>query len=208
MDTVIWMACGAAGLALHVLSRQLDATHVRARRQRRMRAASGALVDRTLGTVIGTVKALDEQLTAPLSGTPCVMHRSLVRVTHDTPCKAYVKPGEYVLASQIVEFVLDTGRREVIVSGSHAEMVMAERRVRQVQLARTTELLTLRSVEVDPLKARFFETVVALGARIVVQGIVHVEAANDAPGEHGYRDAPTTTRIIGDAAHPLAIAPA
>src|ERR1700733_9199370 len=65
------VGAGATGVGL---------LRARAAIRKRFQAGQSSLADNTVVTVTGTVRAIGDSLRAPLSGKPCVLHRSTARV--------------------------------------------------------------------------------------------------------------------------------
>jgi hypothetical protein len=203
---------GAVALVVGVaaLAKAIRAVEQRAGARQRMRSGQRTIADRAVVTLRGTVRVFAEPLIAPLSGTPCVLHRSAARVytTGRGLGRVYrVVDGEYV-SVEMAEFILDTREGPVIVSGTEAEVTMRPGAIVPRQLAREAAFLRSAGDGSDPRTAAFDEVVIQPGAKIEVHGVAQIEVDDAANGERGYRDAPTKTRIVGDAAHPLTIASA
>lgn len=156
----------------------------------------------------GVARADDMTLLAPLSNRPCLVVRSRVTTGKGFAGLA-ARPKETIT---MVPFLLDRGADGIVrVEGHHVLLDLPPIQLRgdhtdveRQQLFMSTHGLPLR----DHGEASFEETLVLPGDRITVAGLVMKDVA-DAPvvdGERGFRDEqPTTLRLAGNAAHPLAI---
>jgi hypothetical protein len=175
-----------------VLSQVLARSEVR----RRVREAPHMLVDHSVVTLVGTVRAIGEPLIAPLSGRACVVHRSTARGGDSsfTQC-------------ELVRFTLVTRDGEVIVDGETAEIPDRPSPIIPRKLEREEAFLARHGYR-GGRGTGFEEIVIEPGARVSVHGVVRVEISPPAArGEIGFRDAPTIVRIVGDARNPLTIVP-
>lgn len=201
-------ALGAVGAAL-------GRARIRRALRRRMLRGEAVIADHALVTLVGKVRAIGEPLIAPLSGTSCVLHVSTVRIFDGRTSSLLlgVRRGREVIAthtrSEMVDFILVTRAGEVRVCGSSADITLPAVPVVPRDLER--ELAFLAEVGMRSVRgadAASSEVVVEPGATISVHGVARVAAdpAAASAAEAGYRDAPTTVRIEGDAANPLIIA--
>ena len=195
--------------ALVALAKGAQAVSVRAAARARMRGGQATLADQTVVTLSGTVRALGEPLIAPLSGTPCVMHRSVLRILGTALGQAGGVVAEHV-AVEMVDFVLETTDGRVIVTGREAETTIRPGRIIPRELEREAAFLAARGVRAHARLVSCDEIVIEPGAKISVHGIARIEADASAAGagEQGFRDTPLTTRLVGDERHPLTIASA
>ena len=113
------------------------------------------------------------------------------------------------LASRaMVRFALATGTGEVIVEGDQAELAHPLRTIIPRKLEREERFLADAGFAGRSINAFAFEEgAIEVGMTVAVYGVARVEVTASA-GETGFRDAPTTTRIVGDERHPLTIGPA
>lgn len=181
----------------------------RAAARRRMRGAPSALADHTVATLRGVVHALDEPLVAPLSGTPCVLHRSTVRVFGKGRSPAGPRPvvGE-TTRCEMVRFELATRDGRVIVDGTEADVTIRPRPIIPRKLEREQAFLHTIGYDGHAGDAGFDEVVIEPGMLVAVHGVVRVEITPAATGDVGFRDAPKQVRLVGDEQHPLTIGPA
>ncbi|MGE5185635.1 MAG: hypothetical protein ACM31C_26420 [Acidobacteriota bacterium] len=208
MEIVIALCIGLAIASIKPISRTVGEARDRARARRRMREGEDAVSDLALVTVTGTVRVLGEPLVAPLSGTPCVAHRSRARTfKHDSPVFARKLVAEEVREAAIA-FALATGDGELIVDGEHVELAIKPTPV-EVRSA-DREIAFMRDVGLtkDYANTSFDEIVITAGMTITVHGIAQVEPTAAGAGETDFREAPSRTRITGDDAHPLTISEA
>ncbi len=177
------------------------------------------VVEGEIVRVTGVVRALDEKLVAPLSGTSCVVLRSRVSAGLGFTRKARWWRETFAM----VPFVIERAEGNVSIEGEHALLDLPPldlpRRFKLTEDQRRRRDAFLRSHQ---LPARnwwgeyfYFETVLVPGTTVSVAGLVMKDVAGDeldpalAPvvaGERGFRDGPPTSlRLAGNAEHPLVI---
>lgn len=176
---------------------------VRARGRARMARGATTLADGELVTLRGTVRALEQTLVAPLSGTVCVLHRSAARIVDGFG--PISQSGGEIARVDMVDFVLETRDGEVIVTGRTAEVTIRPGRVVPRQMEREAAFLAAHGVLAHAKQMSCDEVVIEPGAKIVVHGVARVVTTPGDGGERGYRDVATKTRLVGDEAHPLTI---
>jgi hypothetical protein len=201
MITVIVLAVVMIGAATATLTkvRRLHAM------RRRMQDAPQQILDHAAVTLTGTVRPVGEPLVAPLSGRPCVFHRSTARTYRPGPRNSRILDGEHTRV-ELVPFVLVTREAEVLVEGEFAQTPAVARAIipRKIRLER--KFLADYAPDKDARGSGFDEIVIAPGATVSVHGIARVEVA---PAQAaGYRETGMRVRLVGDGEHPLTIMPA
>lgn len=174
-----------------------------------MRSGQRTIVDHALVTLTGTVRLLAEPLLAPLSGTPCVVHRSSAQLYRTT---TGIRRGRRELVAshvevEMIDFALETSEGVVLVVGTSAEVTIRPARVVPRQIDREARFLVRTGLGGTPTDGAFDEVVIEPGAKISVHGVARIEADPAAAGaaEVDYRNAPTSVRLEGDATNPLTI---
>jgi hypothetical protein len=208
MEIVVGMCIGLAIVSIKPIARVVADARERARMRRRMRDGEPEVSDLALVTVTGMVRAIGEPLSAPLSGTPCVAHHSRARLyKHDSPIFARkLLFAEAVDAA--VPFGLVTADGELIVDAKDVDIAIKPRAVAARSIEREVAFLREVGLTQDPANTVLDEVVITDGMTITVHGIAQVEPIATGAGETDFREAPSRTRLTGDAQHPLTISDA
>jgi hypothetical protein len=159
--------------------------------------AEGALV-----TVSGTVKVLDDELVAPLSGARCVMYRARLR-----SLGAVGATGSVDTSFAIRPFAIDAGSAGVtIVRGSDAEVDLPAVAQRRITSERSTSFKVLHGVG-HMARVLLDEVIIEPGTWITVAGRAQRDlVAEPSTAELGFRDSPRgRLELIGSQAHPLLV---
>ena len=146
----------------------------------------------------GVVRALDETLTAPLSGRPCVAYRTRVWSSSQPTGVGYA----YRETIQLRPFVIDLGDEEIIIDGERAMFGIPPQKLPR-DPEREASFLARHALAHG--RARFSEVVLELGAHVTVGGtLVLVPRDEPAMEELGFRDPPPPSqRIVGNRERPL-----
>lgn len=201
---ILFVLCGAG---VPAFIKGLAELRHRAEARKRMRAALQSLDDHAVVTLRGKVRALGNQLEAPLSGTACVAHRSSVRI-YGGRRKSAVGPRRALddeSLCEMVSFALVTADGELIVDGANPELAIRPHPVIPRRLEREAAFLRRIGIDDDPAEAGFDEIVITDGMKVTVHGVARLEVTPSSSEETNYRDAPRRMRITGDDAHPLTI---
>jgi hypothetical protein len=178
----------------------------------RLAAGQPELADNTVVTLRGTVRALGEPLAAPLSGRPCVAHYSIARTKPRAGLMALegrVHETDSLASSAMVRFVLVTRDGDIIIDADRAEIAQPTRPIIPRKLDREVQFVVDAGFSNQSVEAFAFEEVVIEdGMKIAVCGVARVEITAAAGGEGGFREAPTSVRVVADERHPLTIGPA
>jgi hypothetical protein len=147
------------------------------------------------------VRPLDELLVAPLSGAPCVLHRSHARVVAN---EGHVEHDEAVEAAS--RFAIDTPTGRVIVEEAPALAIGASPVIPRDE-QRELALLARLGIPLHVHRyAGFDEIALRPGTTIVIRGMVKIELDPSSTAERGYRDnVPTVIRLVGGPDAPLTI---
>lgn len=203
--TVIAVAGGSAliGIGRRMMERR------RVRRELRERPALASDTNEgTVVTVEGTVRAL-EPVTAPLSGRPCAVYRSMVDATNWIVRGASRKGLSEMTV--VTPFLVDRGAEgTVLVEGTFAVLDVPMENLKKIDRQRREHFLVANGVPAKQRhRAGLVEWVVADGDRVRVAGLVMHDPASEpdaGSAERDFRDAPPPTlRITGNVDHPLAI---
>lgn len=180
-------------------------------------AGGGAapLVEGSAVRVIGTTRAV-QPLTSPISGQPCVAWR--VRVTVDR----YVAPeAAPINQTQTMEFFIDRpGEPSVTIDGAYVRLDVPPETRETYDGARAEQFFQQHGLPIRAvLGSEIEETIVRVGARVMVAGSVLLDGAAAAPSggylhtgagataSHAYRsDGAPAIRLAGNAQQPLVIA--
>jgi hypothetical protein len=176
------------------------------------------LVDHELVTITGIVRAAGEPLLAPLSGKPCVAHRSRVYFVGEARERAQGEGG--VLLGKVpagldgtlirearAAFRVETKQGVIHVDGDALELAVTPERVIPRQQARERAFLTELGAADKEDKAGFDEIVVAVGAKVSIRGMLRIEADAASTDERGYRDdAPKRMRLVAADGTPVTVA--
>jgi len=185
----------------------------RRRARRTIRKQAPLVADSAEGETVravGIARAAEETLVAPISNRACLVVRSRVSANRGFAGLA-ARPKETIA---MVPFLLDRGEEGIVrIEGQHVLLDLPPLKMTPTDIDTTREQLFMTTHELplrDHGNATFEETIVQVGDRITVAGLVMKDvagdAAVDAERERGFRDEmPTTLRIAGNAAHPLAI---
>lgn len=191
------IALGAVAL-IGAASRAL--TGPRAQARRRMRLAPDRLAEGEAVTLTGVVRELAPLLEAPLSGKPCVAFESHLRF--------WGKRRDllaHASKTRLASFVLDTPRGSVIVEGDKAELHVPATSLIPRKLEREIEFATDCGAPTHGIREASAEEIfVAVGARIAVHGVIHLETDPQASAD--YREAGKRVLLRGHSKHPLTIA--
>ncbi len=149
-------------------------------------------------TVTGTVSA-EELVIAPLTGQPCVLHRTHARVWDRLDAAANLV--DEVLLVRHAPFVLEADGQAFHITGTMAIAVD----IRPVDVwPHPAHAAALLAGYAPFVRSTFFDHVVVHpGERLTVTGVVAREMASD--GEHGYRETGIVTRLVGYDGRPLRI---
>lgn len=167
-------------------------------RRRAMRKKT-PLSDGEMVTLTGRVRAMEPYLTAPLSGTQCVMHRSRMYLLGSPNAKDNA-------VTESARFVVETPNGDVIVDSTPELDLVPSPVVPRLEKRELSFMMSRNIPEARHRDAGFDEIVIAPGATVVIRGMIRVERDHGAGGERGYRDdAPTVTRLVGTPDKPLTI---
>ena len=149
-------------------------------------------------TVSGTVQA-DDFVVAPLTGEPCVLHRTHARVW-DRLDAAGNLVDEVVLVRH-APFVLEVDGEAFHITGPLEIVVDIE----PVDVwPHPMHAAALLAGYAPYVRSTFFDhVVIRAGDRLTVTGVVARDVASD--GEHGYRETNVVTRLVGYDGRPLRI---
>jgi hypothetical protein len=168
--------------------------------RRRALGKRPVLIDRDVVTLTGTVRAIEEPLVAPLSGTPCVIHRSRIHLV-DVPAAS---GGNIV--TETSRFVLETSSGRVHIDDVPELGVVPTPIVPRSEPREKAFMKQIGVAADHHARAGFDEIVVAPGATIVMRGMIQIEQVPGSTDERGYRDdAPTITRLVSAPSAPLTI---
>lgn len=198
----VWWKLVLVGLAgLVALGKVLNDGAKRAAARDRMRGGQKELADNTAVTLTGTVKLVGEPLIAPLSGTPCVCHRSTVRVLATR--SSQVSEGPVVTRHAMIPFTLVTGEGEVLVDGEHAEIAVRPAPIIPRKVDREIAFMREAGVEVGPRGLGSDEIVITPGMKIAVHGVARIEIVPE--GETAFREAGRKVHLVAHGRHPITI---
>jgi hypothetical protein len=176
----------------------------RARARHRLRSGATQIRDHDVVTLVGTVRPLATQLTAPISNRACVCFEVVARV-FNVGLGTHRELAATIEERKLAPFELVTTDGVVQVDGESADVVLPVVPLIPRRLEREIAFLEEHGLAADDAPtASFDEIVVAAGDRIAVHGVAIVEHAH-AADERGYRDAPTRIRIVAHGEHPLTI---
>jgi hypothetical protein len=204
----VWLAIKLVGLVVATAGIGLRTSvdfQRRAAARARMDEGDSEIVDRALVTIEGVVRPHGDPLLAPLSGRPCVAHRSRLRVYNGRgPGRT---PVHELSRDRAVAFVLVSDHGDVLVDAERVDLAIRPAPVIPRDLGR--EQAFLGELVADPHALGSDEIAIEPGQRIRVHGIACVDTARDAvPGDApdvGYREARQIVRVVGDERHPLTI---
>jgi hypothetical protein len=200
--TGAWLQLLVCGIAAVIAAAKLaHEVTVRAARRKRMRGGLKQIADHTAVTLIGTVRALGEPLIAPLSGTPCVFHRSTMRVLLS---RGWPGEAQTLTRHEMIPFTLVTADGDVLVNGDHAEVTFRAKPIIPRKLERELAFLREADVEADPRQLGADEIVITAGMTVEVHGMARIEIARDA--ETAYRDVQHKVELVAHDNHPITIA--
>ncbi|HEX5060215.1 MAG TPA: hypothetical protein VFV99_12690 [Kofleriaceae bacterium] len=157
--------------------------------------------------VTGSVRVLDQMLTAPLSGRACVVYRSRVQSGGKLTSRA-MRPRESIA---MVPFIIDRGPEgHVLVEGKHVLLDIPPLALKRQEMerARREQFFVQHGFVLREIgHAHFEETVVEPLMRVSVAGLMMKDLPTaPASEELGFRDAaPPNLRIAGNVEHPLVI---
>ncbi len=202
----VWWKLAVVGfIALAGLAKVVSAVGQRDAARRRVQGGQREIADNTPVTLVGTVKLVGDPLIAPLSGTPCVYHRSTARVLPVRGASAsaqFAHTRPEATLSQMVTFVLVTRDGEIRVDAEDAETTLRPGAIVPRKVEREMEFLRRAGFDQDPRNTGFDEVVITEGMKIAVHGIARIEMV---PGESTFRETARSVRLVGDAKHPLTI---
>jgi hypothetical protein len=172
----------------------------------RLEQGVDSIEDGALASLIGTVRALDDLVTAPLSDRDCVSYLARADIwIQDGRGNRTSYAGEAVRGA-VAPFVLETRHGPVLVTGEQVTVTLTPSPV--VPRRRELESAFMRECgfdEPDMVGAEFVERRVEAGDKIRVAGIIVVSSQPEAARELGYRDTTTTIRITDHPRCPLTI---
>jgi hypothetical protein len=200
----------AAGVGALGLVRRFSDRH-RSRREITRRPALGpSSVEGDHVRVVGTVRALDQTLIAPISGRTCVAYLASAMVDGGQPRADRGPVNHRPASSQCVPFLVDTGGPEVVlVDGECARFDVPTIKLTPADADRKVQFLASHGFPAaEAREAGFTEIVIEPGMTIAVVGVMMRDVAHAPPsGEVAFRGGPSPTiRITGSREHPLAIA--
>lgn len=154
--------------------------------------------------VTGTVRALDDALTAPLSGLPCVGYRARARGAQKREGKPVITG--WLETMQLVPFAIerDDGT-SIVVDGNHAIFGVTGQTRAKRDPGREVSFLARHALTEG--RTSLYEVFLESGRRVSVGGML-VLVSRDAPplGELGFREPPTPEqRLSGSRDLPLVI---
>lgn len=149
-------------------------------------------------TISGTVTA-DEPIRAPLTGEPCVLHRTHLRIW-DRLDVAGNLVDDLVFAYHTPFTIEADGERVHITADTAFELA-----IRPLDIyPHPAHAVTLLGRYAPFVSSTFYDHVVIRpGDRITATGVVARGVASD--GEHGYRETSVVTRLVGYDGRPLRI---
>jgi hypothetical protein len=198
------LAIGAIVAVVGGAVESIRRARVRSAARQRMAGAQAVLADNTVVTLTGTVRSNGKLLTAPLSGTPCVLHRSTIRMFQGKRRRRMLVAER--TRCEMVPFELETRGGKVIVVGDRADVTIRPGPIIPRQLDRDRAFMRGLGLDGDIRSAGFDEVVIEPGMTVAVYGVARFEATPDV-GESGFRDEVRTVRLAGDDQHPLTIGP-
>jgi len=196
-----WKLLLIAIAGLFALSKGVYELTKLAAQRKRMRGGQKQLADNTLVTLTGTVRVAGEPLIAPLSGTPCVFHRSTVRVL---PSHRGLTPDAVITRHAMIPFTLVTSEGDVVVDGDNAEVTFRPCPIIPRKIERELAFLREADIEVDPRRLGTDEIVITPGMKITVHGVARVEVVPE--GETSFREAGRKVQLVAHDNHPITIA--
>jgi hypothetical protein len=202
---LIVVVAGTVVATLAAAVRALVNANAAIRLRRQIRAAPQQIADLSIVTLTGTVRLEGEPLIAPLSGRPCVFHRSTVRTYRPGARRnSRILDGEHTRV-ELVPFVLVTREGDALVDGDHAEVPGAGRAIIPRKIALERKFLAEYAPDKNARGSGFEEVVIVPGTTISVHGVARVEVE---PAEAGYRETATRVRLVAGSGQPLTIVPA
>ncbi len=193
-------------LAAYIVFVRVAPPIIERRRVRRDFAAATDLAsDATEGTfvcAVGVVRALDRTILASLSKRPCVIGCSRAW----SPPSAIGKFGAPYESMAFVPFLLERpGASPIIVDGDYVRLDLP--RLRGVKFKRDARKALLDEHRVaDRGIPSFDETILEVGARVRVAGLLMKDLDQRDATERGFRDdVPPTLRLTGRLAQPVLI---
>lgn len=208
--TALVLGTGLSGsLSAGVVLRSLRRSSERRRARdalREIAPLTAATPDGALARVTGTVCMIEGRalLAAPLTGRPCVAHRSRAAA------RGALARAQNVQQLDLCPFTIDG---QVLVDSANTRLDLPPVRLRtsREQTYRYDLFLArMRLHRHNPVFGsygpEFEEVVVEPGMRVTVAGLVMYDLPEDVRGELGFRDQPPPrARLAGSAQHPIVI---
>ncbi|MEO7736396.1 MAG: hypothetical protein ABIY55_35890 [Kofleriaceae bacterium] len=160
---------------------------------------SDAIEDGDERFVEGVVRADGPLLYGPITGQPCVLHATRVRVWSRLDFVG-VLLSEFTTVAQVA-FVLETAQGVIPIDAEHARVSGPARELLPPH-AYSHALLSERGLEQYAGSTFARHHVVAPGDRVTIRGITVRQRVVGA-GELGYRDEPVQLRLVGYPQRPL-----
>ncbi len=149
----------------------------------------------------GTTRLVGEQVIAPLTGEPCIAHRSRARVftrlDHTGDLLGNVESFD------IAPFVLDAPNGSVLVIDRPARIELEPALLAFLDRNRCAHFLARRGLAAYVASSFFEHAVVRAGDTITMFGVITREPAPAL--ETSFRELPVRTRLTGYGKHPLAL---